>query len=84
MKKFWRAKARCHWPDKHTSFHSRENLMWSCSWCEEMLRQFHIAWKDPDGTGFWGYALDGKLWHLRGTESFKAGAWDTERRLEPK
>lgn len=84
MKKFWRAKGRCHWPDKHASFHSRDHLMWNCEWCERMLSMFKIVAKDQDGKHFWGYSLDGKLWKLRGDESFKAGAWDTERRLEPK
>lgn len=81
MKRFWRPSARCHFEGKHASFHSRSLGIWSCSWCAKMLESFKIIAREPDGTAFWAYDKAGKMWKLFGTESWKAGAWNTTQPL---
>jgi len=79
----WLPQARCHFERLHES-HWEKGELWRCKWCEEFLKEFHVKGRvEGDPEKFWCVnKYNGHVWKIRGTESFRPGAWNIKEAMK--
>lgn len=75
----WLPQAHCHFKKIHESFWEKGEL-WRCKWCEKFLKEFEVLGKVPENPDhYWAtHKYNGHIWKIKGTESFKPGAFNVK------